>query len=54
MEEILNLGRELGCRNAWVLTDSGNEPANRLYRSAGGKTGEEETVMYEFDIHEEN
>jgi ribosomal protein S18 acetylase RimI-like enzyme len=50
MEKILKLGRELGCRNAWVLTDRGNEPANRLYRSVGGETGEEGTVMYEFDL----
>jgi ribosomal protein S18 acetylase RimI-like enzyme len=50
MKEILNLGQELGCKNAWVLTERGNEPANRLYRSAGGKTGEEETLMYEFDL----
>jgi ribosomal protein S18 acetylase RimI-like enzyme len=50
MEEILKLGRGLGCKSAWVLTDRGNEPANRLYRSAGGKTGGEETVMYEFDL----
>jgi ribosomal protein S18 acetylase RimI-like enzyme len=50
MQEILKLGQELGCKSAWVLTDRGNEPANRLYLSAGGKTGGEETVMYEFDL----
>lgn len=50
MQEILNLGRGLGCKNAWVLTERGNEPANRLYRSAGGQTDEEDTVMYEFKL----
>jgi ribosomal protein S18 acetylase RimI-like enzyme len=50
MKEILSLGRKLGCKNAWVLTDRYNEPANQLYRSAGGKFGEEYTVMYEFDL----
>lgn len=50
MKEILSLGRELGCKIAWVLTDRGNEPANRLYRSAGVIADEEDTVMYEFDL----
>jgi len=52
MKEIFKLGRGLGCKNAWVLTDRGNEPANRLYTSAGGKIGEEDTVMYEFKLTE--
>lgn len=50
MKKMLQLGRGLGCKNAWVLTDRGNEPANQLYRSAGGKIGQEDTVMYEFDL----
>jgi len=53
MKEILKLSRGLGCKNAWVLTDRGNEPANRLYKSAGGHIGEEDTVMYEFKLTEE-
>ena len=47
MKETLRLGRELGCVNAWVLTDKENLPANSLYKSAGGKTSE--AVMYEFN-----
>ena len=50
MKEMLQLGRELGCKNAWVLTERNNEPANRLYTSVGGKIDEEDTVMYEFDV----
>lgn len=50
MKEILQLGRELGCKNAWVLTDRGNLPANSLYKSTGGQINEEDTVMYEFDL----
>lgn len=50
LKEMLRLGQELGCKNAWVLTDRSNEPANRLYQSAGGQIGSEDTVMYEFDI----
>lgn len=48
MKEMLQLGRGLGCKNAWVLTDRNNLPANRLYLSAGGQIDEEDTVLYEF------
>lgn len=50
MKEMLQLGRELGCENAWVLTERNNEAANRLYASVGGQTGDEDTVMYEFNL----
>lgn len=53
MNEILRLGEQLGCVNAWVLTDKNNLPANRLYKSVGGNIAEEDTVMYEFDIAKE-
>jgi aminoglycoside 6'-N-acetyltransferase I len=33
---LLSLGRELGCTEAWVLTDEENAAARALYRSAGG------------------
>ncbi|MEW6086400.1 MAG: GNAT family N-acetyltransferase [Chloroflexota bacterium] len=53
MNEMLNMGKGLGCVNAWVLTDKNNTAANGLYKSVGGKFSEEETVMYEFGISEE-
>lgn len=53
LKELLQLGRGLGCKNARLLTNRSNEPANHLYQSVGGQTGEEDTVMYEFAIHEE-
>ena len=53
MNEILDLGRRLGCVNAWVLTDKNNTAANGLYKSVGGSTPEEETVMYGFRLNEE-
>ena len=52
LKELLQLGRKLGCKNAWVLTERSNEPANKLYKSMGGKADAEETVMYEFNITE--
>ena len=50
MKEMLSLGRRLGCVNAWVLTDKNNTAANGLYKSVGGLTSEEETVMYTFQL----
>ena len=50
MNELLRLGKQLGCVNAWVLTDRSNTAANRLYQSTGGQVAEGDTVMYEFDI----
>ena len=50
MKETLQFGRELGCVNAWVLTDKENLPANSLYKSAGGKADSGDTIMYEFDL----
>jgi ribosomal protein S18 acetylase RimI-like enzyme len=51
MHELLQLGRQLGCVNAWVLTDRSNDAANRLYKSAGGQVAEGDTVMYEFEFN---
>lgn len=53
LKELLHLGRRLGCKSAWVLTDRSNEPANRLYKSAGGQIDPGEIVMYEFDLTDE-
>ena len=45
---LLNLGRELGCYEAWVGTGPDNKPARGLYDSIGGKS--EAVVMYTFDL----
>jgi ribosomal protein S18 acetylase RimI-like enzyme len=47
---LLEHGRALGCREAWVLTDRTNDAAMRLYVSAGGREAPGETVMFEFDL----
>lgn len=46
----LSMGRELGCEEAWVLTDSENEPAKALYTSAGGTMTNE--VMFSFPLRD--
>ena len=34
---LLEHGRRLGCREAWVLTERSNQAATRLYASVGGR-----------------
>ena len=36
LEALKARARELGCNDAWVLTEPGNLAARRLYASAGG------------------
>jgi ribosomal protein S18 acetylase RimI-like enzyme len=52
MSKMLNLGRELGCAEAWVLTYRSNAPAMKLYASAGGKEDPNDMVMFNFDLHD--
>ncbi len=51
LDLLFHRGRELGCREAWVLTDASNGPANRLYAALGGVTRRQ--VMYAFSLGEE-
>jgi aminoglycoside 6'-N-acetyltransferase I len=37
LRALFDHGRELGCGQAWVLTDWENEAARRLYASVGGR-----------------
>ena len=53
LKELLRLGRKLGCKSAWVLTDKINVAANNLYRSVGGRIDPGDTIMYSFDTMED-
>lgn len=46
---LLDRGRALGCREAWVLTDRENEAALRLYAACGGGVPEDQ-AMVSFDL----
>jgi ribosomal protein S18 acetylase RimI-like enzyme len=50
LEELSNVGRELGCATIWVLTDEDNEAAMASYRQAGGVWDGEHQVMFEIDL----
>lgn len=54
LQTLFDKARELGCKEAWVLTEPGNVAANALYRSAGGETHPDPQVMYTFRFTAEN
>lgn len=47
MEALLDLGRALGCEEAWVATEPDNEPARTLYAAHAEV---EAVAMYAFDL----
>jgi ribosomal protein S18 acetylase RimI-like enzyme len=50
VETLLQHGRSLGCREAWVLTNRSNEAAMRLYASTGGEASSDHEVMFTFQL----
>lgn len=48
MNTVLDLAHDLGCADAWVLTDSTNRIAQHLYESAGGVAHDDKVIMYTF------
>ena len=44
MDELFAWGRELGCTEAWLGTETDNEPAKALYRRY--RPVEDETIQY--------
>jgi ribosomal protein S18 acetylase RimI-like enzyme len=47
---LVERATELGCTEAWVLTDSDNAAANRLYTSSGANDPAAPCVMYTIPI----
>lgn len=37
VREIIEIGRQRGCKQVWIATEPDNEPANKLYESLGLK-----------------
>jgi aminoglycoside 6'-N-acetyltransferase I len=48
MTALFALGRNLGCKTAWVATEVDNVAARGLYAAVGGQ--EEISVVYTFDL----
>ncbi len=47
---LLDKARQLGCAEAWVLTEQDNTAARRLYQSTGGIEAANNVVMFEFRL----
>ena len=50
LQALLVAGRQLGCAQAWVLTDDDNGPAMAVYRAAGGVEEARPSTMFTFDL----
>jgi ribosomal protein S18 acetylase RimI-like enzyme len=48
---LLERARTLGCTEAWVLTDTDNVAAQRMYRAAGGVEEPSRPVMFTFPLN---
>ena len=47
---LLERGREVGCSEAWVVTEEGNAVARGLYRAAGGREDDDLAVVYTYPL----
>jgi ribosomal protein S18 acetylase RimI-like enzyme len=50
LDELVRIGGELECTEAWVLTDRANVVAQRLYESAGAVRPPDQCIMYTIPI----
>ena len=50
LDAILEVGRALGCRAAWVPTDESNAPARALYGAAGWEEAPERCTVFTRDL----
>ena len=54
VDSMLDVGRRLRCKEAWVLTDRSNPSAIRLYETSGGVPHRLDQVMFEFPLENPN
>jgi ribosomal protein S18 acetylase RimI-like enzyme len=52
LQRLFEAARELGCVEAWVLTERANDRALRLYKSSGGIEAPGEQVMFTFRLED--
>jgi ribosomal protein S18 acetylase RimI-like enzyme len=50
MQAMLQRGHALGCHEAWVATEVGNQPARALYEATGGVADDEAAVVYVYPL----
>lgn len=54
MNAVFEVARELGCTEAWVLTDRENTAAMNLYSAVGNPEIPSDCVMFTFRLEESN
>ncbi len=54
MNAVFEVARELGCAEAWVLTDRENTAAMNLYSAVGNPETPSDCVMFTFNLEEAN
>jgi ribosomal protein S18 acetylase RimI-like enzyme len=52
MQAAFEVGHQLGCKEAWVLTERSNTAAMKLYGSSGGVEGAPDGVMFTFFLED--
>ena len=52
LDALLEKGRALGCREAWVATEPDNHAARSLYASAGGREDPTPFMMFSFPLEQ--
>lgn len=50
LQAMLQIARESGCAEAWVLTERNNTAAMALYKSTGGVESSPDTTMFTFSL----
>ena len=50
LDAVLEMAREIGCVEAWVLTSRSNRAGMGLYAAAGGEENDEDAVMFTFRL----
>lgn len=50
VQAMLQRGRELGCTEAWVATEEGNNAARALYGSLGGVEDGDRAIVYVYKL----
>ncbi len=48
IKSLVAHGKEIGCKAAWVITDSSNKAAKKTYMAAGGMPEDGEAIIYNF------
>lgn len=46
---MIDHGKNIGCTDIWVATETSNAPARACYRAAGGIEDEEEAIVFTFE-----